>query len=1377
MTRPHTPGQVSLTLPQVIEQAFIAWSGGDAERAERLARIVLGADPGQVDALNLLGAIASRRGQSAEAVDLLGRVAALKPHSPDAQTNHGIALHAIGRIEEALACHDRAIAVRTDHAEAHYNRAGALKALGRIEEALAAFERTLSIRPDHVAALNNRALVLQLLGDCEGAVASCDRALELRPDHAEAWINRGNALKALGRLDEAVHSYDRAIALRPGFAIVHDNRGLALHGLGRLEAALESFDRAVALDASLPQGWGNRGDVLQALHRFEAALASYDHALARSGGNADLHHNRGLALHELKRFEEAVASQDRAIALAPDHAAAWSSRGMALRKLGRFDEAVPSLDRATALDPRLDFALGMALHVRMLACDWAGFEALRARVDEGVRAQARCAEPFGYQGVCDDEGLLQIAARTYSGARHPRRVLESAQPPDVMTPVSPEAGEAKRRIRLAYLCGEFRQQATSVLMVQTWEHHDRERFELIALDNGWDDGSPMRRRIERAFDAVIDISRMSDDAVAQWVVARGVDILVNLNGFFGHHRNGVFALKPAPLQVNYLGFPGTMGADYMDYIIADRVVIPPDSRRFFDEQVVYLPGSYQANDSHREIAHGAVSRLQCGLPESGFVFCCFNNNYKILPRQFDVWMRILRSVEGSVLWLIEDNATAARNLRREAASRGVDPVRIVFASRVSLPEHLARHRLADLFIDTLPYNAHTTASDALWAGLPVLTCVGHSFAGRVAASLLHAIGLPELVTTCESDYEAEAIGLARDPARLGAIRARLAARRANAPLFDAHGHARHLEAAYCTMQARRLAGLSPAPIEADGASARAIHEEALRLEARGSWAQAIVCHDRAIDLEPANPEWYYYRGMALRANADPAAAVASYDRAIALRPDYPEVWFSRGNALQDLGRTIEAFQSHERAVALRPGYVPAWMNRANVLRALGQIEAALLSVERALELAPEYAEAYCNRGNLLADLGRLEEAVQSHDRAIAVRVDYADAWNNRGNVLKDLGRLDAAIGSYDRAIALQPGFVDAIWNKALALLALGDYRAGWPLYEARWKRASFTSPRRAFTQPLWLGQMPVAGKTLLLHAEQGLGDTLQFCRLAPCVAALGARVILEVPVPLTALLACLGDTIEVVAAGTALPPFDAHCPLLSLPLALSANQDLAPAPHPYLRADPARVALWQQRLGPRRGLRVGLCWSGRPAHGNDRNRSLSLSQLLRHLPSDLAYHSLQAVVRDSDQASLRAATSLHDHASHLKSFADTAALVACLDLVISVDTSVAHLAGALGRPVWVLVPQPADWRWMLDRADSPWYPSARLYRQPRRGDWETTLARVAHDLRHLADAEDAEDAGGCTEDANPDSTSPAGPRGVPADSPARDSGSGWREAP
>ena len=507
---------------------------------------------------------------------------------------------------------------------------------------------------------------------------------------------------------------------------------------------------------------------------------------------------------DLTRAEEALAACDRAIALNPALAGAWGNRGTVLNLLKRHDEAAEAYRRLLAINPHYPFMKGLYLYQKMYCCDWKGIDGLIAEIGGDITAGRMAAEPFGWQGVATSPQSQQRCAEQFNRKRFPAGIARFPRP------------FHHDKIRVGYVSGEFREHATALLMAGVLEHHDRKHFEIFAFDNGWDDQSQTRKRIEAAVHRIVPIRDASDSRAATLVRDCEIDILVNLNGYFGGDRTLLFAQRPAPLQVSYLGFPGTLGADYFDYIIADRHVIPEDHREFYAEKIAYLPDSYQANDRRKEIAPHIFTRAECGLPERGFVFCCFNNNYKILPAVFSAWMRILAKVEGSVLWLLEDNEIAAANLRKEAAARGINPTRLVFAKRLPLSEHLARHRCADLFLDTLPYNAHTTASDALWAGLPVLTSLGGTFAGRVAASLLHAIAVPELITASLPDYEQLAVALASNPAKLAGIKQKLADNRLTTPLFDTARFTRHIEAAFSAIYAQFRAGGTPDHIVISG---------------------------------------------------------------------------------------------------------------------------------------------------------------------------------------------------------------------------------------------------------------------------------------------------------------------------------------------------------------------------------------------------------------------------------------------------------------------------------------------------------------------------------------------------------------------------------
>jgi protein O-GlcNAc transferase len=788
MAGPPTSNERELAARQLLHRAMEAHRRGQPAMAEALYRQILLAQPSHFDAQHLLGVARAQNGYYAEALALVGAALKTKSDSVGALTNYGLILHRLDRHEEALATYEKALAIRPDHAEALNNRGNALAALGRCAQALASYDRALAVKPDYLEALNNRGNALAALDRSREALASFDRALALRPDYAEALCGRGDVLAKLEIYEQALASYDRALAVRPADTDTLYNRGNALAKLKRYGAALDSYDRALAIRPDHAAAHENRGNALSMLKRHEEARASYDAALALEPESVGVLVSRGTAFKNLKCYEQALASYDAALALSPDHAGALFGRGNALKEIRRYDEALASYDRALSITRDHPDAFGW-VDAALATCDWTRTAGLIAEVAPAISDGKPIVTPFTLLGFCADPALLLRCAKNYLDDRIPVRPA----------PLRHGARARDGKLRVAYLSADFHGHATAYLTAELFEAHDRSRFEIVAVSFGRDDGSDMRRRLVKAFDQFHDVQASADRDVAALIHELQIDIAVDLKGYTRDARPEILSFRPAPIQVNFLGFPATMGADFIDYLIADRIVLPFDQQPFCTEKIVHLPDCYQPNDSTRAIAERTCTRPEAGLPEDGLVFCCFNNNYKITAPLFDVWMRLLAQVPASVLWLLRDNAGAEANLRRQAQARGVAPTRLVFAERAKLEAHLARYRLADLFLDTLPYNAHTTASDALWAGVPVLTCRGATFAGRVAASLLQAVGLSEMVTHSLAEYERAALQLAADASRLGAVRRKLERNRQTHPLFDTDRFRGHLETAYTTM--------------------------------------------------------------------------------------------------------------------------------------------------------------------------------------------------------------------------------------------------------------------------------------------------------------------------------------------------------------------------------------------------------------------------------------------------------------------------------------------------------------------------------------------------------------------------------------------------
>jgi predicted O-linked N-acetylglucosamine transferase (SPINDLY family) len=770
-----------------------------SKAARDMAPIEVGASLDQARALNQQGqfdpataiclAILENQSDHIESLELLAEMAAKT-----------------GNRQQAIQWYDKVIHVKPGHAVAYYRRGNQFKDNGEFEAAAASYDQAIALDPSYANAFCNRGVVLGNLNRLDEALASYSQAIVLNPQDALAYYNRGAVLRELERPDEALASCEQAIVVKPDYAEAYCNRGILLQELKRSDEALASYDQAIALNPGLLQVYLNRASLLQERNQIGEALANCDRAIEIAPDSADGHFRRGLLLKVLKQWDAAVASFDRAIALKQDLAEAHCNRATALIKLNDFSSAIVSYDRGFALNPDLRFLQGLRLHAKMYLCEWQDFESGVARLITGIEAGAPVSLPFHALSLLDSALLHQKVAQCWTREEYPE---DSSLPPIAKHP-------GHDRIRVGYFSADFNEHVVALITAELIENHDRSKFEVIAFSSGPDTGDAVRKRMERAFDRFIDVSESAPRDVALLARSLGIDIAVDLGGHTQGGATAVFALRAAPIQVNYLGYPGTMGAAYMDYIICDRTVIPESQQHCYTEKVVYLPNSYLPYESRREISNRTITREELGLPPRGFVFCCFNNSYKITPRTFDSWMRILGRVENSVLWLSHSFTSIAGNLRKEAASRGIDAERLIFASRVpSLQLHLARHRLADLFLDTLPFNAHSTAMDALWVGLPVLTCVGQAFAGRVAASLLNTIKLPELITSTFDEYEELAVDLATNPGRLADIRRRLLQGRLDTPLFDMQSFTKHLETAYARIFERHQAGLSPVPIELD----------------------------------------------------------------------------------------------------------------------------------------------------------------------------------------------------------------------------------------------------------------------------------------------------------------------------------------------------------------------------------------------------------------------------------------------------------------------------------------------------------------------------------------------------------------------------------
>ena len=635
----------------------------------------------------------------------------------------------------------------------------------QFNEALTLVAKATKINPRSANAFNSLGVIFAHLGRHQDAVASFDSALKIDPNHVQALSNRCNSLNELGRYNDAIESSNRALALNPNFIDAYIPRGAALLRCHRLAEALASFESALRLNPNVAMAWVGRGKVL----------------------------------FDLKRYTEALAAYEQALKLRNDLSEAWNGRGHVLFELRRYDDALAAYNNALSFNPDVDFTEGVRLTCRMYLCDWTDYANAREHVISAINGNKESINPFGLLALSASSEEQLKCAKLWVAKKCPRSDNPIWQ------------GEVYKhdRIRIAYVSADYRPHPVSYLIAGFLEGQSRDHFELTGISLQPEDPSEIGQRIKHAFDRFIDVTEMPDQKVAKLFRELEIDIAVDLNGHTQTSRPMIFAHRGAPVQVSYLGFPGTTGADYIDYVIADRTVIPDKNAKYFSEKIAWLPDTFWVSDQTLPIGT-PPGRTEAALPEGKFVFCCFNQTYKIVPDRFDCWMRVLKQVDGSILWLSHASPVVRSNLKNEAARRGIDPERLIFAPIVPRhSDHLARLTCADLFLDTLPYNAHTTASEALWAGLPVLTQIGDSFAGRVAASLLNAIGLPELIAQTQDDYENTAIELATNPDRLSEIKSVLAGNRLTMPLFNTQLSARHIESAYEAMYERYQKGLTP----------------------------------------------------------------------------------------------------------------------------------------------------------------------------------------------------------------------------------------------------------------------------------------------------------------------------------------------------------------------------------------------------------------------------------------------------------------------------------------------------------------------------------------------------------------------------------------
>ncbi|MBU3579232.1 tetratricopeptide repeat protein [Polynucleobacter sp. 73C-SIWE] len=721
--------------------------------------------------------------------------------SSEAIFDLGIAYAEANKFAEALTIFYCLKSYKNSDARIPYNM-GIIHSLeGKYELALVAYDLTLKLQPDYVEALINKGAIHNEMKDYALALEVLDRAINLSENYYEAYSNKGATLHELKRYDEAITQYDKALSLKPDDHEARINKGATLHELKRYDEAITQYDKALSLKPDDHEAWINKGATLYKLKRYEEAITHCDKALSLKPDNHVAWSSKGMSLHELKCYEEAIAHYERALSLRPDYPEGWSNKGVTLHELKRYEEAIVHYEKALSLKPDADWVYGDLVYTKMKICSWSGLVDLLDIICRKVMAGEKAAQPFPLLALSDDASLHKQCSEIYAQNRYPSNLTLGSIP----------KLSKKEKIRIAYFSPDFRSHPVSFLTSELFEIHDRSKFEVFAFSlQKVPIDDEINIRLRKAFDRFVDVDNMSDQEIAQLARELELDIAIDLAGPTQYSRTRIFSYRAAPIQVNWLGYAGTIGANFIDYIVADKTIIPDQSQQFYSEKVVTLPDTYIVDDSKRIPSSREFTKKECGLPKNTFIFCCFNNDYKFNPQVLDSWSRILWAAKNSVLWIPENNERFSANIKFEFERRGISSNRVIFAQRVeSMADHLTRYALADLFLDTYPYNAHTTTLDALKAGVPVLTLMGGSFASRVAASLLNAIGLPELITNTQEEYESLAIELALNHQKLADIKLRLANNRLTAPLFDTPLFTKNLEAAYIAMYERYQADLEP----------------------------------------------------------------------------------------------------------------------------------------------------------------------------------------------------------------------------------------------------------------------------------------------------------------------------------------------------------------------------------------------------------------------------------------------------------------------------------------------------------------------------------------------------------------------------------------
>ena len=1155
--------------------------------------------------------------------------------------------------------------------------------------------------------------------------ASADKCMQ----SATYFNSLGNGFKDQGRLDDAIACYYRAVEHNPDDAVAYNNLGNAYKFKGDLNRAGLYYQKALQANPQYADAHYNLG-ILYAEHgRYRDAVSAYGKAALLNPVLVEAHFNLGNVLLELGEFNEAIHSYRRVLRIDPDYAEAYNGLGTVYQEQGRLKKALACYKNHMHIKPDAGIEVKASLMLPVI------FESTRAIID-ARKALASNIEEMSHKALDLKDAPKQIGKTNFFLAYHglnnrhlqekiARFYLDASPELGWQTSLVHPHSNYDGKIKIGIISRYLRSHTIGYLNYGVVKHLDREKFHVSVF--GF---AGMRDKLSADFANTADqaFNLPAHLAPARQIIARqALDILLYLDIGMDPLTYFLAFSRLAPVQCTTWGHPDTTGIPNIDYYISSAMAEPSGAQAHYTEKLI-LFDQFPMYCQRPQIPASQIARRDLGLPDYSRLYACIQSLFKVHPDFDDIIAGILRKdPEGIILFFEGKHAQWEQLLRRRFARSFPDVCdRVRFLKRLPQDDFLAFLQISDVILDTLHFSGGYTSLLAFAMGTPIVTWPGRFMRGRLTYAWYKQMGMMDCVANDIDDYVQIALNLAQNKVLQQEMRTKIAAR--SHVLYENIETVRELERFFESSVTQTTASYSN--------DARQHRRQADVLRDQGSLNEAVQCYQKAIDVEPDHATAYNSLGNALKLKNKHAEALKCYQQAVRINPKFAEAYYNWGNIERIGGRFQAAIEKYHKAVSLRPDFAQAYCNMGITQKAVGDFNNAVNNLQQAIRLRPDLAEAHNNLGNVLNDAGQFTTAITYFRKAVALKPDYAEAFNNLGVAQFYQGQVEDALVSYDAALDLQPDFADAHWNRALAYLIMGRLKEGFQEYEWRFLKSNWQAIySRRYDTPRWDGKA-FQGKRLYIHDEQGLGDTLQFIRYLPLVKDRGGTVIMEAKKPLHGLLRSVPGIDELVERSSSAHPAvacDLCIALLSLPAIFETTLETIPNNHPYLFADPKKVAIWRQRLQSEEN-KVGIVWAGRPVAQTDPvGLSYRSSDIRYYAPltqiAGVRIYGLQKGPAAGDVDRLGLGDKITNLGETFKDFSDTAAAIANLDLVISIDTSVAHLAAAMGKPTWLLLPQTADWRWLQWRTDSPWYPSMRLFRQKKLGAWDGVFAKVTHALQ------------------------------------------------